>query len=182
MTETTVRQAFPAIEEISDDELRERVLRVWVESLEETGTALAEVPWFPPVQNDLDLPDERLVPHVNDVVDAAVSLAELLRDRRGSDVSMDLVRAGALVHDVSKLYEFDGDEATDVEDALGHPHYGIVPAARAELPTEVLNVVLSHSSRTSVEPSTLEATIVKRADEVAAAAIRAEAAPDPREW
>ncbi|MFC6989266.1 HD domain-containing protein [Haloplanus sp. GCM10025708] len=181
MTETTVREAFPAIAEITDDELRSGVLRAWAESLDETGHDLFEVPWFPPVQTELDLPDERLVPHVNDVVASAVAIAERLRDARGSDVSIDLVRAGALVHDVSKLYEFDTDGETAVHDALGHPHYGVVPAARAELPAEVLNVVLSHSNRTSVEPSTLEAVIVKRADQVAAAAIRAEARDDPRE-
>ncbi|MFB6123699.1 MAG: HD domain-containing protein [Haloferacaceae archaeon] len=181
MTETDVREAFPAIAEITDDELRAGVLRAWTASLDETGHDLFEVPWFPPVQEELNLPDERLVPHVNDVVESAVALADCLRDRRGSDVSMDLVRAGALVHDVSKLYEFDADGETAIHDALGHPHYGVVPAARGELPAAVLNVVLSHSGRTSVEPSTLEAVIIKRADEAAAAAIRAEANDDPRE-
>ena len=44
--------------------------------------------------------------------------------------------------------------------------------SQANLPVAVAHVVLSHSPRTSVEPATLEAELVGRADEAAAAAAR----------
>jgi hypothetical protein len=174
--EAVVREAFPAIARVEDDDLRAGVTEAWTTTLTETGWALDEVPWFPPLQTEWGLPDERTVPHVRDVVAASEALAETMVER-GAALSTDLVLAGALVHDVSKLYEFappDGAE-TKIHELLGHPNYGIVPAARAGLPTEVLHVVLAHSRRTTVEPETLEAQVVTHADRVAAASIQARA-------
>jgi 23S rRNA maturation-related 3'-5' exoribonuclease YhaM len=82
------------------------------------------------------------------------------------------VIAGALVHDVSKLYEFDGMDQTDVGRLLGHPHYGVHIVSQAGLPVEVAHIVLSHTRRTTIDPATIEAEIVRRADETAASAIR----------
>ena len=111
----------------------------------------------------------------------ALSLAETVLEHREVDLSPDTVVAGALVHDVSKLAEFDGMERTAVGDLLGHPYYGVHVVARADLPVEMAHVVLSHTSRTTVEPATLEAEIVRRADEVAAAATRSTAVEDLRD-
>jgi len=169
-----VREAFPAVDDIQDDGLREGVLQAWVTAMAENGIEdLAALPWLPPEQARLDLPDERLVPHVNGVVDGALAEAEvLLAHRDDVDLSLDLLLAGALVHDVSKCYEFDGEEETDVGRLLGHPHFGVHVAAAAGLPVEVQHVVLAHSHRTAVEPTTLEAEIVAAVDRVAARAIR----------
>jgi hypothetical protein len=51
----------------------------------------------------------------------------------------------------------------------------------AGLGSEVAHVVLSHSSRTVVEPATIEAELVRRTDEAAAAAIRTRAVTDLRD-
>lgn len=174
-----VEATFPEVGWIEDAGLRQGVIDAWETAAAEAGVAdLAAVPWFPPVQAELDLPDARLVPHVRDVTALADGLAGTLADRGRADPSRDLVVAGALVHDVSKLAEFDGHERTAVGDLLGHPYYGVAIVDRAGLPTAVAHVVLSHTPRTSVEPETLEAEIVRRADEVAAAAIRRGATDD----
>ena len=107
-------------------------------------------------------------------------MTDVLIERRGDPIDRDLVLAGALLHDVSKLYEFDEMDATPIEEHLGHPHYGLSVVSRAGLGAEVANIVVSHSGRTNVAPSTIEAEIVQRADEAAAAAIRADATGDPR--
>jgi len=139
------------------------------------------VPWFPPAQRDLGVEDEWLVPHVRDVTACAASLAETLVERRGADLSLETVVAGALVHDVSKPYEFDGMDETPVGDLLGHPYYGVHAVAAAGLPVELAHIVLSHTPLTPVEPATLEAEVVRRADEAAAAAIRATAVENLRD-
>jgi putative nucleotidyltransferase with HDIG domain len=183
MSRRAVTRAFPAVESIRDDDLREKVLDAWADALDETGWDLEDVPWYPPEQERLGLPDETFVDHVNEVVDASVALAEVLVEHRGDrlDVDMDVVLAGALVHDISKLYEFDSEGATDVERFFGHPHYGVYPAARAGLPPEIVQVTLSHTSLTSVEPATMEAEIIRRADQTVASSIRAGAVDDLRE-
>lgn len=178
---------FPEIEAIEDETLRANVASAWTIAAEENGIEIAElggVPWFPPAQAKLGIDPgaATLVGHVRDVTACALSLAETVSERRpGLDPDVDTILAGALVHDVSKLYEFDGMEETDIGDLLGHPYFGVAVAARADLPAELLHIVLSHTHRTAVEPATLPAEIVRRADEVAAAAIRAPAVGDLRE-
>lgn len=180
--ERTVRDAFPELDRIEDDTLRAGVVRAWTATMAENGVDdLDAVPWLPPVQRELGIDDEYLVDHVRDVTTGALALAETLVDRRDPDLSMDLVVAGALVHDVSKLYEYHDDEETAVGDLLGHPHFGVHVVAAAGLPVDLQHVVLAHTSRTSVDPATLEAEIVRRADEVAASAIRLRVLDDLRD-
>jgi len=181
MTEERVRTAFPELEAVEDDDLRAGVVRAWATAIEENGVEdFHAVPWLPPTQRELGLEDARLVDHVRDVTDCALALAETLAERRDLPLSLDTVVAGALVHDVSKLAEFDGMEPTPVYDLLGHPYYGVHAVARAGLPVELAHIVLSHTPRTTVEPATLEAELVRRADEAAAAAIRSGAVDDLR--
>lgn len=181
--ETAVREAFPELSTIDDDTLQTGVIDAWVRAITDTGVDHAEldsVPWFPPEEKRLGITGESLVDHVRDVTQGALGLCELLVDRRDQPLSRDLVAAGALCHDVSKLYEYEGDTPTPIGDLLGHPHYGVHVVAAAGLPVEVMHIALSHSGRTAVEPAILEAEIVRRADEVAAAAIRSEAVEDLR--
>ncbi|MFD1514894.1 HD domain-containing protein [Halomarina rubra] len=178
----TVREAFPELDRIEDDDLRAGVVRAWTTAMAENDvTDLDAVPWFPPAQRELDIDDEYLVGHVRDVTACAIALAETLAERRDPDLSMDLIVAGALVHDVSKLAEFDEMAETAVGDLLGHPHYGVHLVAAAGLPVDLQHVVLSHTSRTTVDPATLEAEVVRRADEVAASAIRLRVLSDLRD-
>jgi len=181
MSEGAVRDAFPELEAIEDDALRAGVVDAWTTAVAEAGVDdLGTVRWLPPAQRDLGLEDEYLVEHVRDVTACAVDLAETLVERRGTALSLDLVVAGALVHDVSKLAEFDGTDATPVYELLGHPYYGVHVVTRAGLPIDLAHVVLSHTRRTSVEPATIEAAVVRRADEIAATAIRWRATDDLR--
>jgi hypothetical protein len=86
-------------------------------------------------------------------------------DRRGP------ARRRRLVHDVSKLAEFDGQGSTPTGALFGHPYHGVHLVAAAGLPVELAHVVLSHTSRTTVEPAFLEAEPVRRAHEAATNAI-----------
>ena len=169
-----IESVFPEIEGIEDDGLRAGAATAWTTAAGVNGLDVADLPeqpWLPPERRAED--PERLVDHVRDVTACAVGLAESLLERR-PDVAVDLdtVIAGALVHDVSKLYEFDREARTELGDLLGHPYYGVALVSQANLPVAVAHVVLSHSPKTSVEPATLEAELVGRADEAAAAAAR----------
>ena len=169
-----IESVFPEIESIEDDGLRTGVATAWTTAAGVNGldvTDLPEQPWLPPERRAED--PERLVDHVRDVTACAVGLAESLLQRRPDlAVDLDTVIAGGLVHDVSKLYEFDREARTDVGELLGHPHYGVAVVSQANLPVAVANVVLSHSPKTSVEPATLETELVRRADEAATAVAR----------
>lgn len=187
MDHDTVVEVFPEVEQIADEALRVGVIAAWRGACEdagiETAAELRALPWLPPAQRDLGIPAdaERLVPHVRDVTAGSVSLAGALVARRETEVDTDRLVAGALVHDISKLAEFEGMDATPTHDLLGHPYWGVHVVARAGLPVELAHVVLSHTSRTNVEPAFLEAELVRRADEAAASAIRLEYLDDLRD-
>jgi HD superfamily phosphodiesterase len=182
-----IETVFPELEAVDDDALRSGVARAWTIAADDNGIDVADleaVPWFPPAQRELGMAadDVSLVEHVRDVTACAVGLAESLADREYvPGIDMDTVVAGALVHDVSKLYEFDGMERTEVGGLLGHPYFGVSVTARADLPVEMAHIVLSHTPRTNVEPATLEAAFVRRADEAAATAIKANVLTDLRD-
>lgn len=182
-----IETVFPAIERIDDESLAAGVAAAWTIAADDTDTAIEEietVPWYPPAQRELGLGADAvsLVDHVEDVTECAIGLAEAFAGREyAPDIDVDTVIAGVLVHDISKLYEFEGMEATEIERLLGHPYVGVSPVLRAELPVEMAHIVLSHTPLTTVEPATLEAEIVCRSDEVAAAAIEANVRTDLRE-
>lgn len=173
----TLLDLFPELTHIESNTLRAQVISAWQTACSENDIAaaeLTEIQWQPPEQNRLGIADAPLIEHVRDVAQGAIGLGELMIDRRDVEVSLDLIVAGALVHDVSKLYEYEFSTGTltPIGDRIGHPHYGLYVAGTAGLPVEVLHILIAHSSRTSVDPATLEAEIVRRADEVAAGAIR----------
>ena len=187
MDETDVEAVFPELRSIADERLRAGVAAAWTTACADAGIVTPEelraVPWFPPAERKLGVPEgaETLVEHVRDVTACAVGLAGTLDERRGADLDHDLLLAGALVHDVSKLAEFDGHDETPVGDLLGHPYWGIHVVASAGLPVELAHVVLSHTHRTNVEPAFLEAELVSLADGAAASAIRAAHVEDLRD-
>jgi hypothetical protein len=177
-----IREAFPELEEFDDPALAEGVERAWEIALEEAGRPdLATYPWFMPYQAKLGLGDELLVPHTREVTAAALALAESLIETRGMDIDTDLIRAGGLVHDVSHLREFDGEEWTRAGDLLGHPYHGQYVARRAELPVEVEHMVLSHTVLTNVEPAFIEAELLRDVDLAVANSIRSRTVDDLRD-
>ena len=187
MDAADVEDVFPEVRSITDETLRGGVAAAWTSACADAGIGTPEelraVPWFPPSERRLGIPEgeETLVAHVRDVTALSVDMAETLEDRRDAGVDRDLLLAGALVHDVSKLAEFDGHHPTPVGDLLGHPYWGVHVVASAGLPVELAHVVLSHTHRTNVEPAFVEAELVSRADRAAANAIRAAYVDDLRD-
>lgn len=167
-----VIETFPELEEIRDDEIRRKTIDAWALAMAENGVEdLTGVPWLPPDQQRLDLGDVWLVDHVREVAAGGLALAELLNERRDAGIETDTVVAGGLLHDVSKLYEFEGFERTEIGTLLGHPYYGVYVAGSVDLPPDLVAITVNHTSVTNVEPATIEAAIVSQADYASAAAI-----------
>jgi putative nucleotidyltransferase with HDIG domain len=179
MKREAVERTFPELGSVEDDALHGGVVGAWLAACVDAGIddagQLAAVPWYPPLQLELGIPSEAetLVDHSRNVTAGAVALADAVGGGAEGAIDRDLLVAGALVHDVSKLVEFDGLGETTVGSLLGHPYYGVHLVERAGLPMECAHVVLSHSERTSVEPAFLEAELIKRADQATTEAVRA---------
>lgn len=121
-----------------------------------------------------------LLIHTMEVVNLAVSAAEVQNKYRASysiPVNMDLVIAGALLHDYGKIMEykpFPVSTRTLYGKMIGHVHAGAILVSsygsllkgneRFDM-TELLHIILSsHGEEGGMEPMTQEAMIVHNAD------------------
>lgn len=156
-----VHRSFPQLESIDDDTLREQVVSVWVDAIEDSQyETLEDITWMPEAA-----PGTTLVTHVNTVTDVALGLCETLTKRNDVSIDTDVVSAGALLHDVSKLAEA-SDET--VGNLIPHPHYAVHLLGASGIDEHVMHVALAHTERTNVPPKTPEAHIVHHADYLAA--------------
>lgn len=170
--EREVREAFPQLQEIEDVEMREKTVGVWVAGLEASEfDSLLDIPWVPgfiPMVGD----EESQASHVRQVTDCCIAVAETLTQvRPGLDVDRDLLVAGALLHDVSKLHEIaeeaaagDAEGYTPLNSYLPHPHYSVHQLAEAGFSVEMMNLVLAHTELSKVEPQSIEARLVESID------------------
>lgn len=166
--EADVREAFPEIDLIDDAEFRQRVVNVWVAGIESSEfDAIDNVPWWPPFADILGTGDIQNIKHIRDVVQLAIGQMDALDERFDLGIDRDVVVAGALLHDVSKLYELTADSTTALQKYLPHPHYAVHLLADHGLSLHLQHIALTHSTGSAVEPKTMEAKIIQRADQVA---------------
>ena len=103
--------------------------------------------------------ESTLAAHVRAVTRMAKALAEILRDENGFDSNLDFVIAGALLHDVGKLF-LKNDRRTLVR----HPWKSTWLALEAGLPEELVHIIAVHSTEGDSVRRTLEAICVYHAD------------------
>ena len=188
-----IAQLFPDIIAIADTSLREKVARVWDESITTgcggkgwTFDELREIK-FTPLAGDIDM---RFVEHLNSCVKQCMAIADVLGSVFGDRVplSRDYLLAGALLADVGKLLEFDKDAAGNVikgsfGQALRHPFSGVALCYKHGLPVQVMHIVATHSHEGDKVQRSIESIIFHHADFIdfdIAKYLGAKAAKSPR--
>ncbi len=170
--ETQVREAFPELAEIHDDDLRERVVEAWVLGLERGGWRHVEdVPYA------WNIHETTNVEHVRGVTRIAVAAAREQREFHGADPDLDVVRAACLLHDVGKCYEYTDhvdDELVDPDpryggDTIPHSLSGYALAHEVGCPQAVQRAIPHFLGE--VPERTLEAELVKAANSASSNAI-----------
>ncbi len=176
MTHTTndIAQLFPDIMAITDASLREKVARVWDESI---TTGCGGKGWtfdelrtikFTLLAGDIDM---RFVEHLNSCVKQCIAIADVLGSVFGDRVPInrDYLIAGALLADAGKLLEFDKDADGNVikgsfGEALRHPFSGVALCYKHGLPVEVMHIVATHSHEGDKVQRSIESIIFHHAD------------------
>jgi 23S rRNA maturation-related 3'-5' exoribonuclease YhaM len=167
--DSQIEEVFPELDEIEDDELRQQVVRSYEITIEEGEfDPLTDAPWGPHFE---EAGDQRLVTHVREVVAISIAVTDCMMGLRRIDVNRDYVVAGALVHDISKFFEYAGDTPTNIRNLLVHPHFCVYVLEKANIPVEVQHIAISHTGRSSIKPNTMEARIVSKSDWLAAESI-----------
>lgn len=160
---------FPEFDFIKSKELRNKSLDVWQEAMKLGGWKI----------EDLDkIPFTLLIPncpvsfrtHTRAVTEVARHTAAILQEQyhRYFSVDMDVLIAGALLHDIGKLLEFRIENGAYIKSASGrllrHPFSGAGLAARFGLPDEVVHIIATHAKEGDGGYRLPEAVIVHHAD------------------
>ena len=131
--ETQVREAFPELEDISDDDLREQVVEAWTLALDRGGWRdIMDIPYA------WNIHEVTNVEHVRGVTRIARESAKEQQEFHGADPDMDVLIAACLLHDVGKCYEY--VDFVDDENLLDpDPEY-----ATEEVPHSLSGYALAH--------------------------------------
>ena len=123
MTKEKLVELMPEFNWIKDEELREKTIRVWLKACAESDWSnLTEIPFSGGFSPDPD----NLVFHIRMVTDFSYEVAKSSNEDREEKADVDIVVAGALLHDVCKLAEYSAKGGkSDWGNKVTHGIYGI---------------------------------------------------------
>jgi len=161
ITAQEIQRSLPEIEWIKDENLKKKVIETWQKAAERGGWRnLDKVPFTLLFENS-----GLLTEHTRRVT----RLAESVLNVREEKLNRDYLIAGALLHDVGKLMEYElKDDGTVVKSEFGkqkrHPVSGSELAKEVGLPDEVVHIIYAHSKEGDSLERSPEAIIVHHCD------------------
>ena len=151
---------FAELTWIQEKELQRKVIDVWKTAADRgKWTSLQQIPFTLLFENS-----GLLVDHTKRITKLAWNVA----NAREEPINKDYLIAGALLHDVGKLLEYEIREGKIVKSAFGekirHPAAGAQLAEDSGLPNEVVHIIAAHSHEGDTMNRTPEAIIVHHCD------------------
>jgi putative nucleotidyltransferase with HDIG domain len=164
---------MPEIGWIGDAGLRTKVLNAWAAALAVSG--FKRIGDMKPSGNydSKPLRAGTQADHIRSVARIALKMAEEFTENfPGFTYDRDTLIAGALCHDIGKVWEFDPDNvarwrADPTENgmpSIRHPGYGVYICLTLELPEAIAHVAGAHSGEGELLQRSLENTIIRWAD------------------
>ena len=154
-----VQKLFPEADQISDPQLRRKVLHTWWEAWKLSRFQKVEQTPF----LEGALADINNVEHTRAVTALSIQFARTMEEFLGIQVNMDYLIAGALLHDLGKLFEYCGSP-TDLGRLFTHGISAVLISAKEDLPLEVIHIIVAHSLEGQFMKRTPEAVIVHYMD------------------
>jgi len=170
--EAQVREAFPELDAITDESLRDAVVEAWVLGLQRGGwRAIRDIPYA------WNIDEVSNVEHTRGVTEIAVESAAVQRNRHGATIDTDALVAACLLHDVGKCYEYVGhvdDSLVDpdpayADEVIPHSLSGYALAHEVGCPLSVQRAIPHFIGE--IPSRTLEAELVKSANAASSNAI-----------
>lgn len=163
---TAERQAyfynlFPEIHQIQNQVLKEKVLCIWDNVLDEsTWEQVEDVP-----KNPLSAgPNDTLLRHTQSVVKQCIAVANVVTAVYQQPVDMDTLIACAILHDVCKLREYDQGGISEFGRMIQHGVYSAAKGFEFNLPLHMCHILLTHTKKCSVAPKCIEGIILQYID------------------
>lgn len=160
---------LPELKYFSDSELQEKVITVWHEALEKGSWKIEDLHEMP-FTLLIEKTSVNLIEHTRAVTLCALKIADVISEAYGGRVKInkDYLLAGALLHDVGKLFEYKRENNRFVKSEEGkllrHPVSGAAFASKHGLPQEVIHIIAAHSKEGDGLRRTVEAVIIHHAD------------------
>lgn len=154
-----MRKFFPLLDTFKDSELATKVASIWYDLWKDSKWERIEDAIFNPL-----CPEVSLITHIRSVTHGAFEFAKIRNEVYGDELNFDILLAGALLHDVSKLLEYEPGENGAVKSKRGklfqHGFLGAHKALTEGLPDEVVHILICHTADSRVIPQTPEALII----------------------
>ena len=171
--DTQVREAFPELEHIAEENLREKVVEAWTLGLDRGGWRdIKDIPYA------WNIHEVTNVEHVRGVTHIARESAHEQREFHGADPDIDVIVAATLLHDVGKCYEYvdfvDDEKLLDPDpeyatEEVPHSLSGYALAHEVGCPLAVKRAIPHFIGEIPIR--TLEAELVKSANSASSNAI-----------
>ncbi|MCU0850342.1 MAG: HDIG domain-containing protein [Candidatus Thermoplasmatota archaeon] len=155
-----IEKYFTELTWIQEKDLRKKVIDVWKTAADRGGwNQLQEIPFTLLFEGS-----GLLVDHTKRITKLAWNVV----NTRSENLNKDYLIAGALLHDVGKLLEYEMRAGKIVKSAYGektrHPAAGAQLAEECNLPKEVIHIIAAHSHEGDTMNRTPEAIIVHHCD------------------
>jgi putative nucleotidyltransferase with HDIG domain len=155
-----IESYFTELSWIRDKDLQKKVVDVWKNAADRGGwRQLQEIPFTLLFEGS-----GLLVDHTKRITKLAWNVV----NARDEKLNKDYLIAGALLHDVGKLLEYELKEGKIVKSTFGektrHPAAGAQLAEECKLPKEVVHIIAAHSHEGDTMNRTPEAIIVHHCD------------------
>lgn len=159
-----VEGVFPELAQIGSSELRRKVAEIWIDVWHESNWARIED--SPKNPKNVSKP---LSTHIRSVTQQALATAEIMKSLHGLEYDRDTIIAGGLLHDVSKLVEYEPSTAgSGISSERGrliqHAVYGAHKAWEKGLPDSIVHIIVSHTKNSNREPATWECVVIRYVD------------------
>ena len=159
----TIEAMFPEISEIQDEQLRTAVVAIWLEACND-----GKVEDLKKIPKNVDNIGYTLVNHTRVVTRLCMETARLIKELHNIEVNMDMLLAGALLHDVSKVMEINVEgenfRTSEFGTKIQHGFYAAYKAYEKQLPLELQHMLITHTPKSHVMPQSLEAVILHYID------------------
>jgi putative nucleotidyltransferase with HDIG domain len=148
------------LEWINDGTLKDMVVNVWKEAAQRgCWKSIEDAPFTLLIKDSGKLTD-----HTKRIT----NIAKAIYDQRTEEINLNFLIAGALLHDVGKLLEYEYKDGEFVKCEYGkkfrHPVSGALLAKELGLPDEVVLIIYAHSHEGDNLKRSPEAVIVNHSD------------------
>lgn len=153
-----LEEKFPLLKEIKNEEIRKKVEKCYEIAMKRgKWNNLEEIPFTLLLEKPYSY-----IEHVNNVANMAYEIGKIKK------LNMDNLIAGALLHDIGKLLEYEKRGEKVVKSKFGkyvrHPVSGAAIAMEVGLSDEIVNIIVSHSKEGEFVERNKEAIVVHHCD------------------